>query len=48
MPEMHLRKLDDKLKNLNKNINSNKRKHLLVESDLNDLSKKLKQYQQKV
>ena len=38
---------DDKLKNLNKNVTSNKTKHRLVENKLNELSKKLKQYQQK-
>ena len=31
----------------NKRINSNKTKHVLVENELNELSKKLKQHQQK-
>ena len=38
---------DDKLKRLNKNVTLNKTKHVLVENGLNELSKKLKQYQQK-
>ena len=38
---------DDKLKNLNKKIISNKIKHVLVKNELNELSKKLKQNQQK-
>ena len=38
---------DDKLKSLNKNITLNKTKHVLVENQLNKLSKKLKQYQPK-
>ena len=33
---------DDKLKNLNKNVTSNKTKHVLVENELNELSKKVK------
>ena len=32
---------DDKLKNLNKNVTSNKTKHVLVENELNELSKKV-------
>ena len=31
---------------INKNITSSKTKHVLVESDLNGLSKKLKQYRE--
>ena len=38
--------LDDKLISLIK-VNSNKTTHVLVEIELNELSKKLKQYQQK-
>ena len=38
---------DNKLLSFNKRINSNKTKHLLVENELNELSKHLKQYQQK-
>ena len=30
---------DDKIKKLNKNVNSNKTKHVLVENELNKLSK---------
>ena len=37
---------DDKLKNLNKKVASNKTKYVLVEIELNE-QKKLKQYQQK-
>ena len=37
----------NKLLSFNKRINSNKTKHLLVENELNELSKHLKQYQQK-
>ena len=37
--------LDDKLKNLNKNISSNKTKHVLVGNKLKELSKKVKQHQ---
>ena len=33
---------DDKLKNLNKKVTSNKAKHVLVENELNEQSKKLK------
>ena len=33
---------DDKLKNLNKNVISNKAKNVLVENELNELSKKVK------
>ena len=32
---------------INKNITSSKTKHVLVESELNGLSKRLKQYQEK-
>ena len=32
---------DDKLKNLNKNVTSHKIKHVLVENELNELSKKV-------
>ena len=38
---------DDKLKTLNKDVTSNKTHHILVENELNELSKKTKQYQQK-
>ena len=38
---------DDKLKTLNKDVTSNKTHHILVENELNELSKKKKQYQQK-
>ena len=38
---------DDKLKKLNKKVTSNKTKYVLVENELNELSRKLKQYQQK-
>ena len=38
---------DNKLLSLNKSINLNKTKHALVENELNELSKKLEQYQQK-
>ena len=34
--------IDDKLKSLNKNVTSNKTKHVLVENELNELSKKVK------
>ena len=37
---------DEKLKNLNKNVTSNKTKHALVENKLHKLLKKLKQCQQ--
>ena len=33
---------DDKLKKLNKNVTSNKTKHVLVGNELNELSKKVK------
>ena len=33
---------DDKLKNLNKIVTSNKTKHVLFENELNELSKKVK------
>ena len=36
-----------KLKNSNKNVTSNKTKQVLVKNELNELSKKLRQYQQK-
>ena len=32
---------DDKLKNLNKNVTSNKTNHVLIESELNELSEKV-------
>ena len=32
---------DDKLKNLNKKVTSNKTKHVLVENELNELSEEL-------
>ena len=32
---------DDKLKNLNKKVTSNKTRHVLVENELNELSEKL-------
>ena len=38
---------DDKLKKLNLNFTSNKTKDVLVKNKLNELSKKLKQHQQK-
>ena len=38
---------DDKLKTLNKKITSNKTKHVLVESELNELTKKINYCQQK-
>ena len=38
---------DEKLKDLNKNVTSNKTKHVLVKNKLNGLSKMLKQYQEK-
>ena len=34
--------LDDKLKNFNKNVTSNKTKHVVVENELNELSEKVK------
>ena len=33
---------DDKLKNMNKNVTSNKTKHAIVENELNELSEKVK------
>ena len=33
---------DDKLKNLNKNVTSNKTKYVLVENEVNELSEKVK------
>ena len=33
---------DNKLKNLNKNITSNKTNHVLVENELNELTEKVK------
>ena len=33
---------DDKLKNLNKKVTSNKTKHVLVENELNEVSEKIK------
>ena len=41
------RDLDDKLKNLDQNVASNKTKHVLVENELKKISKNLKQYQKK-
>ena len=41
------RDLDDKLKNLDQNVASNKTKHALVENELKKISKNLKQYQKK-
>ena len=38
---------DNKLISFNKRINSNKTKHVLIENELNELSKKLRKYQQK-
>ena len=38
---------DNKLLSFNKSINLNKTKHALVENELNELSKKLEQYQPK-
>ena len=38
---------DNKQLSFNKRINSNKIKHVLVENELNELSKKLENYQQK-
>ena len=35
---------DDKLQNLNKKVTSNKAKHVLIENEFIELSKKLKQY----
>ena len=37
---MKNKKFDAKIKNLNKNITSNKTKHVLVEHEFNELSKK--------
>ena len=34
--------VDDKLKNMNKNVTSNKTKHAIVENELNELSEKVK------
>ena len=39
---------DDKLKNLNKKVTSNKTKHVLVENELNGVSEKLNYCQQKI
>ena len=39
---MKKRDLDKKLKKLNKNVTSNKTKHVLVENELNKLIKKVK------
>ena len=39
---------DGKRKNLNKKVTLNKTKHVLVENELNKLSKKLNYYQQKI
>ena len=39
--------LDDKLKNLDIKVTSNKTKHVIVENELNELSKKLRHYIQK-
>ena len=39
---------DNKLLSLNKRINSNKAKHVLVENELNELSKTLNYYQRKI
>ena len=41
------RDLDDKLKNLDQNVPSNKTKHVLVENEFKKISKNLKQYQKK-
>ena len=38
---------DNKLLSFNERINSNKTKHVLVENELNEPSKKLRKYQQK-
>ena len=38
---------DNKLISFNKIINSNKKNHVFAENELNELSKKLEQYQQK-
>ena len=38
---MKKRDLDKKLKKLNKNVTSNKTKHVLVENELNELIKKV-------
>ena len=38
---------DDKLKTLNKNVTSNKTKHVIVQNELNKLSEKVRAYQQK-
>ena len=36
---------DNKLKHLNKEVNSNKTKHVVAENELHELSKKVEQYQ---
>ena len=36
-----MRTIEDKLKNLNKNATLNKTKHVLVENELDELSKKV-------
>ena len=36
------RDFDGKLKNLNKNVNSNKEKHVILANELNQLSEKIK------
>ena len=41
------RDLDDKLKNLDQNVSTNKTKHVLVVNELKKISKNLKQYQKK-
>ena len=38
---------DDKLKKLNKKVTSNKIRHIEINFKIDDLEKKLKQYQQK-
>ena len=39
---MKKRDFDGKLKNLNKNVNSNKEKHVILANELNQLSEKIK------
>ena len=39
---------DDKLRYINKNVTSNKIKHVAAEKKLNNLSKKINYYQQKI
>ena len=39
---MKKRDLDKKLKKLNKNVTSNKTKHVIIENELNELIKKVK------